>query len=114
MFAARTAWTHFRGDVQGWLAAPATNQGWIIVTGVDAGGLTRRFDSRTAGGNGQPPRLFVRQMHGLLDPGLGCGDHRDRSALDRREAAIALWPDEAPALLPLARATARNSGHVRG
>ena len=46
------------GDVQGWLAAPATNHGWIVIGDETAEGTAKRFDSGENTAANQP-RLII-------------------------------------------------------
>ncbi|MFA6046088.1 MAG: DNRLRE domain-containing protein [Phycisphaerales bacterium] len=46
-------------DVQGWLATPSTNHGWILVGGEQSPGSVRQFFSRDVGNPALRPRLRV-------------------------------------------------------
>lgn len=56
-----TTWTSptLIADVQGWLDAPATNEGWAIVSTATGATMSRRFDSRTIADPSLRPQLFV-------------------------------------------------------
>lgn len=65
-------------DVQGWIDAPATNQGWILL-GTTTPGSARRFDSRQSETPALAPRLTVTYTPPILscpadlDDGSGTG-----------------------------------------
>ncbi|MHB1034866.1 MAG: DNRLRE domain-containing protein [Pirellulales bacterium] len=46
-------------DAQGWLAAPATNFGWLILGDESTGGTIRRFGSHENGTVGNRPTLAI-------------------------------------------------------
>jgi hypothetical protein len=46
-------------DVQGWLDAPATNFGWVVVGAEGTNGTAKRFDSREHPTTANRPRLTV-------------------------------------------------------
>jgi hypothetical protein len=49
-------------DVQAWLDAPASNHGWILIGGEEAGSTAKRFYSREAGREGEGPRLVIEYV----------------------------------------------------
>ena len=46
-------------DVQGWLDAPATNHGWIVIGNESADGTAKRFDSGENATAANRPRLVI-------------------------------------------------------
>lgn len=46
-------------DVEGWLAAPETNFGWIVIGNESAATSAKRFDSREAANAENRPRLTI-------------------------------------------------------
>ncbi|GJQ30759.1 MAG: hypothetical protein HBSAPP03_26430 [Phycisphaerae bacterium] len=65
-------------DVAGWVAAPATNHGWILIGNEVGAQTTKRFDSRTNPAGTKRPKLIITYtpaapMEGACCvPGLGC------------------------------------------
>ncbi|HEX6791870.1 MAG TPA: DNRLRE domain-containing protein [Candidatus Krumholzibacteria bacterium] len=51
--------SRMRSDVQGWLATPSQNYGWILIGDESVEGTARRFDSRQHPTPGNQPRLRV-------------------------------------------------------
>jgi hypothetical protein len=57
-------------DVQGWLDAPESNHGWILVGGEDASSTAKRFDSRESAYPAARPRLVVEYLRPCEAAGL--------------------------------------------
>ena len=60
-------------DVQGWLDAPASNHGWILIGGEDAPSTAKRFDSRESADPMARPRLVLEYQSACAAADLSRG-----------------------------------------
>ncbi len=55
-------------DVQGWLADPQSNFGWVLVVDSPSSGSAKRFDSRGNDSAFNRPKVIVHYEAGLVEP----------------------------------------------